>query len=177
MDHDRAEFVAPPLPQGAPSHRVRGVPLDVFHPPREGRRIAPYEVLVVESDPLDRGLLERALEEVWLTGKYRVVTSAREALRSLRDDGPPRLVLLDQGLPGREAETILSEAKAEAALRTVPIVVLADRPSAADLARAYGLGAATCFAKPRTLEGVRDLVEMLVFYWFLIARVPARPEV
>jgi two-component system, OmpR family, response regulator len=110
-------------------------------------------VLIVDDldEPAEAALRAMAGCEV------RVARSARELAASLRIEGLPDLLLLNDVLPDADGFDVLAEMRWQFA--HVPIVMLTARHDPADFDKSLALGAAGCVAKPysrKTLEKVLE---------------------
>ena len=90
-------------------------------------------ILLVEDDPNDILLIQRAFRKANLTTALRVVKDGDEAIAYLSGKGPyrdrrryplPVLILLDLKLPRRSGFEVLQWLKARLGLRRIPVVVL-----------------------------------------------------
>jgi CheY-like chemotaxis protein len=88
-------------------------------------------VLVVEDDTTMREALESMLD----LGGYPAVSvgSANEALTYLATRTPPRLILLDLGLPDVQGEAFYATIREDSALATVPVIVFTGQTDPPDL--------------------------------------------
>ena len=130
------------------------------------------EVLLVEDDPGDVVLITEAFEHNKVNNRLHVVADGVEALDFLhrRNDhaGAPRpdLILLDLNLPRKDGREVLAEIKADADLRTIPVVVLTTSQAEEDILRSYDLHANAYVTKPvdfnRFIEVVRQIDEFFV---------------
>ena len=105
----------------------------------------PAEVLVVDDRPENRDLLARRVAK-----DGHAVTTAengREALEKMRAK-PFDLVLLDIQMPELNGYQVLEQAKADAALRHIPIVVVSAISEIDSVARCVQLGAEDYLFKP-----------------------------
>ena len=86
-------------------------------------------VLVVEDDPVQRGLLVDVLADEGYT-----VLAAEDAPRALRlaREHAPGLVLADQGLPGPSGLDLLAALRAGEATHRIPLVLLSGLPPDGD---------------------------------------------
>jgi CheY-like chemotaxis protein len=83
-----------------------------------------------------------------------VVGSANEALSYLATERPPRLILLDLGLPDIQGEAFYATIRTDAVFATVPVVVLTAR---ADPPALPGVFATVCEGmEPEVLLGMVD---------------------
>ena len=82
----------------------------------------PPPILLIEDDSDVRAATTHLLE----ANGYSVVAASngREALRRLRDGVRPALILLDLGMPVMDGATFRVEQVRDAALRSIPVVVL-----------------------------------------------------
>jgi CheY-like chemotaxis protein len=100
------------------------------------------EVLLVEDDPGDAGLIRRALTQSRLSLNLTWVEDGEEALNYLRDARPsgamrPDLVLLDLNMPKKSGHTVLAEIRADPQLTDLPVVILTTSQAEEDVARSY----------------------------------------
>ena len=133
-----------------------------------------HVVLLVEDDPNDQLLVQRAFRKAGLQARLEIVADGDAAVARLSDGAAtPALVLLDLKLPRRSGLEVLAWAKQREGLRRVPFVVLTSSSEAADLARAYDLGANSYLLKPVDFEALLAMVQALGLYW-LTLNEPAR---
>ncbi|HMQ17482.1 MAG TPA: response regulator [Phycisphaerae bacterium] len=139
-------------------------------------------VLLVEDDAGDQELTRRALTEGLLRVDLRIVSNGEEALDYLHHRGrhsdparspAPDLVLLDLNMPGLDGRDVLRVVKTDAALKSLPIVVLTTSRLEADILRSYDLGCNSFITKPVGVEGFVRAVQDLGAYWFELTTLPA----
>ncbi len=108
--------------------------------PRSGANV----VLVIDDDSDIRDELADLLRDEG----YQVVTAAdgREALRVLRHDVRPGLILLDLGMPVMDGRAFSAELRRDPALRDTPVVLLSGQGDARETAAR--LEARACLVKP-----------------------------
>ena len=139
-------------------------------------------ILLVEDDPGDVELTRESLAACKLDVTLEVVDDGEKAMDFLQRRGAyarapaPDLVLLDLNLPRKDGRQVLREMKADAALRTIPVVVLTTSDAADDIGRAYALGANCYVTKPLGLRQFAEVVRAIESFWFTIVKLPARPE-
>ena len=133
------------------------------------------KVLVVEDDPRIRASVRRAL--AYEGYRASEADDGESALIAVRDD-PPDLILLDLNLPGIDGREVLRQAKGDAALRHIPVVVLTTSEAEEDIFRSYNLGANCYLTKPLSLGEFSTLVQSIQDFWFSIVKLPkyARPR-
>lgn len=117
---------------------------------RAGRRTRPL-IAVVDDDPDVRRLVATALDGAG----YDVIEAAdgEEALR-LVEDHPPRLLLLDIGMPNLDGPALVHELRSR--LRELPVVVMTGRPHPER--EADRCNAVASLAKPFDVERLVGLV-------------------
>jgi CheY-like chemotaxis protein len=107
-------------------------------------------ILIVEDDPNDVLLLQRAFQKAGLKNNLRLVRDGSQAIAYLSGHGIysdrakyplPFLVLLDLKMPGTDGFEVLQWARAEPDLKRLLIVVLTSSNLQTDVDRAYELGA------------------------------------
>jgi DNA-binding response OmpR family regulator len=109
-------------------------------------------IQVIEDDQDIALLLEHALQR---EGGFEVAlaTDGEEGLRQALND-PPDLVLLDLNLPGVDGLEICRRLRAEAATRTIPIIMVTARVDEADRVAGLELGADDYILKPFSMKEV-----------------------
>lgn len=138
-----------------------------------------FDILLVEDDPGDAGLVRIALRKGTYDVTLHHVKDGVEAMAFLRRIGTdfaqaprPDVMLLDLNLPGRSGHEILEEMKADAALRKIPVVVLSTSEAERDVMRAYQAGANSFVSKPMDVEDFTRAIHSIEDYWFQVAQLP-----
>jgi CheY-like chemotaxis protein len=135
------------------------------------------ELLLVEDNPGDVELVREALHDLPPL-RLSVVHDGVEALAFLRGEGRhvgaprPDLVLLDLNLPKLDGLGVVGEAKRDAALRDIPIVMLTSSRAAGDVRRAYASHVNCYVAKPVDLDEYFATVRAIVEFWGTVALRP-----
>lgn len=139
------------------------------------------EILLVEDNPHDLALTQRALTKARLANHLHVCRDGEEALDFLfgegtyagrRLDQPPRVVLLDIKLPKIDGIEVLRRLKADPKTRTIPVVMLTSSKEQRDVIESYNLGVNSYIVKPVNFEGFTSAVEQLGMYWLLVNQSP-----
>jgi CheY-like chemotaxis protein len=150
---------------------------------RRGARGAPPAVLLVEDNPADVKITQRALKETGLAVDLIVARDGREALEHLLRQGAlarspdwrfPDLVLLDLNLPGMSGRELLERIRATPALRLLPVLVLTTSRRPDDVAQMYAAGANTYLEKPQEFDRFVGVLRAIHAYWFEAALPPPR---
>jgi CheY-like chemotaxis protein len=154
------------------------------HPPDPAIK----NILLVEDDPHDIELTLAALAVHHLANQVMVVHDGEQALDFLRcrgkyagrEGGQPVVVLLDLKMPKVSGLEVLQAVRADAELRTIPIVVLTSSREEPDLVRCYQLGVNAYVVKPVDFVEFMNAVKGLGVFWAAIneppPRTPARKE-
>ena len=141
----------------------------------------PITILLADDDPDDRQMTREALAESRLMNDFRWVEDGESLLDYLLRQGKytaphaaprPGLILLDLNMPRKDGREALREIKANADLRSIPIVVLTTSKAEEDIYRTYDLGVNSFITKPVTFAGLVDVMKTLGRYWFEIVELP-----
>lgn len=140
----------------------------------------PVEILLAEDSSTDAEITIRALRKVNLGNQLVWTKDGEEALDFLhqrgnyadRRSGLPKLVLLDLKMPKVNGIEVLREIRAEAHLRTLPVVMLTSSAEETDLVRSYELGVNSYIVKPVDFVKLSDEVARLGYYWVVMNRMP-----
>ncbi len=141
------------------------------------------EILLVEDNPSDLALTQRALKKARLANHLHVCRDGEEALDFLFGDALhagggsgrfPRVVLLDIKLPKIDGLEVLRRLKADPRTRTIPVVMLTSSQEQRDVIESYNLGVNSYIVKPVNFEGFSAAVEQLGMYWLLVNQPPGQ---
>jgi CheY-like chemotaxis protein len=131
-------------------------------------------VLLVEDNPDDILLLERAWRKAQLPHTLQVVRDGEVAVAYLaghgvyadRDQYPlPALILLDLKLPRMSGPEVLAWLRSQPLLRRLIVVALTTSRQVDDVQRMYDLGVNSYLAKPPAPGQLLALVQSLSAYW------------
>ncbi len=131
----------------------------------------PLNILLVEDDDVDVMNVRRAFQRAHVSNPLHVDGNGLEALEMLRGDAIPsarRLVLLDLNMPRMNGIEFLRAIRADAELRSLPVVVLTTSNDERDKVDAYNLNVAGYLLKPVTFTDFVDLMAALNKYWMLV---------
>lgn len=138
-------------------------------------------ILLIEDNPNDVMLLQRAITRSGLELPHQTVEDGDAAVRYLAGEGEfadrqshplPTLVLMDLKLPRRSGFEILEWLRAQPGLQRLPVIVFSSSEQPADIHRAYELGANSYLVKPVRFEELEDILRALHAYWFHFNRAP-----
>lgn len=140
------------------------------------------ELLIVEDNPHDLELAQRALKKSGLVNHIQVARDGVEALDFLFGEGEhtgrdlrhePKLILLDLKLPRVDGLEVLQRLKKDARTRAIPVVVLTSSREERDIVESYQLGVNSYIVKPVDFEQFASAVQNLGLYWLLLNQPPA----
>src|ERR1700722_5281025 len=139
------------------------------------------EILLVEDNPRDLELTQRALRMANLTNNMHVARDGVEALEFLFCEGAhaareteehPKVILLDLKLPKMDGLELLKRIKADPRTRDIPVVVLTSSKEQNDIVESYHLGVNSYIVKPVNFERFAEAVQNLGIYWLLLNQPP-----
>ena len=142
---------------------------------------ASVEILLVEDNPQDLELAQRALRKANLTNNIYIARDGVEALEFLFGEGAhaevnpgahPKVILLDLKLPKMDGLEVLRRIKADLRTRTIPVVVLTSSKEQNDIVESYDLGVNSYIVKPVNFERFAEAVQSLGMYWVLLNQPP-----
>lgn len=140
-----------------------------------------HTILLVEDDPNDIFLIQRAFRSANLANPIQVLEDGEEAVAYLAGRGRytdrhqyplPMLMLLDLKLPRKSGLEVIDWVREQPGLRRLPVVVLTSSRDHADVNRAYDLGANSYLVKPVAFEALLDIVKTLNLYWLILNEPP-----
>lgn len=130
---------------------------------REGHQ----PILLVEDDHVDILTIERALKEIAVANQVVTVENGELALRYLRaaHSRRPCLIFLDLNMPIMNGLEFLREAKADPAIRAIPVIVLTTSDEQQDKLSSFDLGVAGYMAKPVDYRRFVEMMRCIDLYW------------
>jgi CheY-like chemotaxis protein len=137
-------------------------------------------ILLVEDNANDAELTLTAFREHHLLNDIVVIRDGAQALDYLyrrnayrdRPHGNPALILLDLKMPKVDGLEVLRTIKSDAALKTIPVVVLTSSRQEHDLLRSYDLGVNAYVVKPVDFREFVDAVKALGGFWAVVNEPP-----
>jgi CheY-like chemotaxis protein len=138
-------------------------------------------ILLVEDDPNDVLLIQRAFSKAKIINPVLTVKNGEDAIAYLagkdvfsdREQYPlPVLILLDLKLPRKSGYEVLEWLRQQLGLKRIPVVVLTHSKQTSDINRAYDLGANSYLIKPVTFNALLDMVKTLNLYWIILNESP-----
>jgi DNA-binding response OmpR family regulator len=137
-------------------------------------------ILLVEDSTNDLELTLIALERSQLANEVIVVRDGADALDYLfargefadRARGNPAVVLLDLKLPKVDGLEVLQAIRADAELKSVPVVMLTSSREEFDLVRSYELGVNAYVVKPVEFREFVAAISDLGIFWAVLNEPP-----
>ncbi|HYO71879.1 MAG TPA: response regulator [Archangium sp.] len=138
-------------------------------------------ILLVEDNPDDVDLTQRAFQRAGVTQPLEVVEDGMDALDYLFGRGAfahraqeplPSLVLLDLKLPRLDGHQVLRQIRADARTRFLPVVILTSSDEEKDLVESYSQGCNSYVRKPVSYNEFVEAARQLGVYWLDLNRAP-----
>ena len=137
-------------------------------------------ILLAEDSANDVELTLAALEQHHLANEIVVVRDGAEALDYLyargvhagRPSGNPALLVLDLKMPRVDGLDVLRIIKADAALKTMPVVMLTSSREEQDLIASYELGVNSYVVKPVDFAEFMEAVRQIGVFWAIVNEPP-----
>lgn len=138
-------------------------------------------MLLVEDNPRDVRLTQRAFARADLPHDLRVVRDGDEALVYLNREESykepqtsprPDLILLDLNLPRMSGHELLNVLKQDQRFRQIPVIVLTTSGRPDDVRLAYEAGANAYILKPVEFARFTEVMEHLGKFWLELVELP-----
>ena len=139
-------------------------------------------ILMVEDDPADMRLIQRAFAKAEITANVIRLTNGDDAVAYLDGQPPydnraayplPNLLLLDIKLPRRNGFEVLQWLRGRKdGLKRMPTIILTSSRHAVDINRAYDLGVNSYLVKPENTEGLVRVANAIKTYWLTLNEEP-----
>ena len=138
-------------------------------------------VLLVEDNPDDVVLTERAMKKEGIINRMIVAHDGVEALDYLFGTGAhagrdlrqqPQVILLDLKLPKVDGLEVLRRVRNDPRTRLLPVVILTSSQEEKDRVNGYTLGANSYIRKPVDFNQFAESVHQLGLYWLLLNEPP-----
>jgi CheY-like chemotaxis protein len=142
---------------------------------------AEHTILLVEDNPKDIFLVQRAVRKAGIVSPLQVVNDGDAAIQYLAGQAMysdravyplPVLMLLDLKLPRRSGAEVLTWLRQQPQLKRLPVVVLTSSREYADVNRIYDLGANAYIVKPTNFDQLIDILKTLNLHWIIYNEKP-----
>jgi CheY-like chemotaxis protein len=141
--------------------------------------------LLVEDDPNDVFLMQRAFRKANLAFALHVARDGQEAIEYLTHQGQfadatrfpvPNLILLDLKMPRKNGFETLAWLRQQPGLKRIVALVFSSSREIADINRAYDLGANSYLVKPGEFKTLVDMAKLLTTYWLEVNQTSVLTE-
>jgi CheY-like chemotaxis protein len=138
-------------------------------------------ILLVEDNPDDVVLTERALKKSHILNKLIVTKDGAEALDYFFGTGAfsdrdvsvmPEVILLDLKLPKIDGLEVLKRIRSDRRTKILPVVILTSSKEESDLITGYTLGANSYIRKPVNFNQFVEAIRQLGLYWLVLNEAP-----
>jgi two-component system, response regulator len=137
------------------------------------------EILLVEDNPTDAELTMRALKKNNLANNLVWVKDGAQALDFIfctgayaqRENGHPRLILLDLKMPKVSGIEVLQRVKSDEHTKIIPVVMLTSSAEERDIVESYKLGVNSYLVKPVDFTQFISVVSEAGLYWAVMNKV------
>ncbi len=129
------------------------------------------EILHVEDNESDAGLLKQVLKKAGFPNHLNVVTDGEQALAFLKKEKTyaqapkPDVILLDLKLPKKDGLSVLNEIRQNPEHEHTPIIILTGSDNELNADWAFRLHANHYLVKPYDLDGFKELLGLLRDVW------------
>ncbi|BDA69368.1 response regulator receiver protein [Calothrix sp. PCC 7716] len=138
-------------------------------------------ILLVEDNPKDVLLMQRAVRKAGIANPLQVVNDGDTAVLYLSGQAPyndrnsyplPVLILLDLKLPRRSGAEVLMWLRQQPGLKRLPVVVLTASQEYMDINNVYDLGVNAYIVKPVAFNDLVEIVKTLNLHWIIFNEKP-----
>ncbi|MFH1851394.1 MAG: response regulator [Candidatus Neomarinimicrobiota bacterium] len=139
----------------------------------------PLEVLLVEDNPGDVLLVQKALKKSTINVNLHIVNDGTEAMIYLKNNDPqstgniPNLILLDLNLPTKGGHEVLKEVKGDLRLKQIPIVIVTTSQDQSDIHNCYQNHANCYITKPIEVDDYFTMIDEVTRFWGSFVNLPA----
>jgi CheY-like chemotaxis protein len=141
----------------------------------------PKIILLVEDNPSDIGLTQRAMAKSHIANEMVVAEDGQEALDYLFGGGQytgrdvnelPALILLDLKLPRVTGLEVLRQIRAGERTSRLPVVILTTSKEEQDISQSYDLHANSYIRKPVDFTKFVEAIQHMGLYWLVLNEPP-----
>lgn len=126
-----------------------------------------HHILLIEDDEVDMMTVRRALKELGSTNPLDHASDGEHGLAFLREpaNARPGLILLDLNMPRMNGIEFLIEMRKDAALKSIPVVVLTTSQEEVDRVGSFGQSVSGYMVKPVDYPQFVEIMRTIKDYW------------
>jgi CheY-like chemotaxis protein len=145
------------------------------------KSIHDVDVLLVEDNPDDAGLIIRELKKNHLANNLIHLTDGAEAIDFIFGKGKyserkvedkPKVILLDLKMPKVDGLQVLRTIREDERTKFIPVVVMTSSNEEKDIINSYSLGVNAYVVKPVGFDSFSKAVAELGLFWVLVNQPP-----
>jgi CheY-like chemotaxis protein len=147
---------------------------------KTGKFSRPVEILLVEDNEGDVGLVEEVFEEAKMRNIIHVAEDGEEAMQFLYKEGKykdvprPDIILLDLNLPKKDGREVIAEIKNQDNLKRIPVVILTSSNAEKDIVKMYDLHANSYITKPVDFDQFIKVIKSIEDFWLQVVKLPPK---
>ena len=131
-------------------------------------------ILVVEDDPNDQFLVERAFRKIGVTDPIQIVGDGAEAIAYMMGEEKysdrakfayPTFIITDLKMPRADGFAVLEFLKGNPEWAVIPTIVLSASADLDDIKKSYMLGASSYHVKPHSSDELEKQLAVINAYW------------
>ncbi|MDP2205994.1 MAG: response regulator [Alphaproteobacteria bacterium] len=132
----------------------------------------PFVILIAEDEKTDAFFVQEAVNRMSCKTDLRIVRDGQAVMDFLArlDEyakAPrPDIILLDINMPRKNGHEVLAEIKANADLRTIPVIMLSGSNAERDILKSYENHANAFVTKANDFSGMVRLMAAIEGFWF-----------
>src|ERR1041385_6964005 len=139
------------------------------------------DVLLVEDNPDDAGLVIRELKKINLGNSLYHLSDGAEGLDFIFGRGEfserkiedrPKVILLDLKMPKVDGLEVLRTIRNDERTKLIPVVVMTSSREEQDIIKSYSLGVNAYVVKPVGFDNFSKAVAELGMFWILVNQSP-----
>ena len=139
----------------------------------------PLEILLVEDNIGDVGLIEEFFDAAEIKINFHVVVDGEEASQFLCHEGKfsssehPDIIILDWNLPKKGGNEVLKEIRTNNNFKSIPVIVLTTSSSEKDIIQAYDFHANAYIVKPIDFGEFMGIIKSVENFWLKAVTLPS----
>ena len=140
----------------------------------------PLEILLVEDNKGDVGLITEFFSDAKVITNIHIAEDGEEAIRFLYDKNKflgsklPDLIILDLNLPKKDGREVLKIIKENKDLKSIPVIILTTSSAEKDILRVYDLHANAYLIKPLDFDEFMKVIKSIEDFWFKAVTLPPK---